>query len=82
MAKGWESKSVEEQQTAIQTPVSAEDRERLSRERAERLRQVQALNLSRARVLQQLERTENERYTQMLKAELAVLDDQLKKFSE
>ncbi len=72
---------MEEQQSATQSPVSAEDRERLSRERAERLRQVQALNLSRARVLQQLERTENERYTQMLKAELAELDQQLKKFS-
>ena len=82
MAKGWESKSVEEQQSlASQTPVTNEERERLSRDRAEKLRSLQALNLSRARVVEQLERSTNDRYQQMLKTELAHLDAEIRKLS-
>jgi len=82
MAKGWESKSVEEQQSlASQTPLTDEDRQRLSRERADKLRSLQALNLSRARVVQQLDRCTNDRYREMLQTELAHLDAEIQKLS-
>jgi hypothetical protein len=53
MAKGWESKSVEEQQSlATQVPLTEDERERFSRERVEKVQQTQALQMNRARVLQ------------------------------
>lgn len=82
MAKGWESKSVEEQQSlASQTPITDEDRQRLSKERADKMRSLQALNLSRARVVQQMERCTNDRYREMLQSELSHLESEIKKLS-
>lgn len=82
MAKGWESKSVEEQQSlASQTPLTDEDRQKLSKERAEKMRKLQALNLSRARVVEQMERSTNDRYKQMLQTELSHLDSEIKKLT-
>lgn len=83
MAKGWESKSVEEQQSlASQVPITDEARSRLTQEHADKLRALQALNLSRARVLQQLELCTNDRYRQMLQQEMAYLDDEISKLSK
>jgi hypothetical protein len=80
MAKGWESKSVEEQQSlATQVSVSEEERERLSRERVEKLRQVQALQMNRARVVEQLGKTGNDRYRGMLQQELDFLQAEIDK---
>ena len=80
MAKGWESKSVEEQQSlAMQVSVSEEERERLSRERVEKLRHVQALQMNRARVVEQLGKTSNERYRGMLQQELDFLQAEIEK---
>jgi hypothetical protein len=82
MAKGWESKSVEEQQSlAAETVVTDEERQRITKERAEKLRSLQALNLSRARVVQQMERCTNDRYREMLQKELAHLEQEIKKLS-
>ncbi len=82
MAKGWESKSVEEQQSlASQTPLTDEDRLRLSRENVEKARALQALNMSRTRVIQQLERSTNERYRQILQQELAFLEAEIARHS-
>ncbi len=77
MARGWESKAVEQQQeeaAATQsrtTPLSAEQTEKEKRE--------QGLRLSRTRVLQQLEAATNPRHRQMLESALADLDAQLSK---
>jgi hypothetical protein len=82
MAKGWESKSVEEQQSlASQTPLTEEDRSRLSKENAEKSRTLQALKLSRTRVVQQMELCANERYRSMLEKELSYLDGEISKLS-
>ena len=77
MAKGWESKSVLEQQTATETTLTEEDKERISREKAIHMREVQALKLSRARVREQLERSQNMRYSELLQRELNHLDNEL-----
>lgn len=82
MAKGWESKSVEEQQSlATQVPVTEAERERLSHERVEKLRQVHALEMNRARVVEQLAKTTNERYRGMLEQELEFLQKEIRKLS-
>ena len=78
MARGWESKSVEAQiednkstltKPSTDVPVSGEEVHR-------RTRQAN-LRLSRQRVLQQLEGSTNERYTDLLRRTLAELDGQL-----
>src|SRR5512135_1407890 len=80
MAKGWESKSVEEQQSlATQVALTEGERERLSRERVEKVRQVQALQMNRARVVQQMEKCTNERYRGMLQQELDHLQREIEK---
>jgi hypothetical protein len=82
MAKGWESKSVEEQQSlASQSPISEADRSRLSQEHKEKVRTQHALQLNRVRVQQQMEKCSNDRYRQMLQQELNFLDAEIKKFN-
>ena len=77
MARGWESKSVEQQQEeASSAKIRAT---RLSPEQAASRTRRQGLLLSRQRVLQQLEAASNPRHRQMLEAALADLDAQLKK---
>jgi hypothetical protein len=83
MANGWESKSVEEQQIDQQEQIRSQEivdeKERLGRLKAEELRKVQALKLTRARICEQLSRTSNERYTQLLNTELQQIDSELAK---
>ncbi|MDT8067728.1 MAG: hypothetical protein ROO76_06125 [Terriglobia bacterium] len=80
MAKGWESKSVEEQQSlASQVPLTEEERERLSRERVDKLQQVHALEMNRTRVLQQMDKCTNERYRGILQQELDYLQGEIEK---
>lgn len=77
MARGWESKSVEQQQEeASSAKIRATH---LSPEEAAARTRRQGLLLSRQRVLQQLEAASNPRHRQMLEAALADLDAQLKK---
>lgn len=83
MANGWESKSVEEQQIdqqeQIRTQEIVDEKERLGRQKADELRQVQALKLTRARICEQIARTSNERYTLLLNTELQQIDSELAK---
>jgi len=77
MARGWESKSVEGQiEESISEPsrnetppASAEERQSRSKKRD--------LMLSRKRVLQQLECSTSERYSELLRRTLADLDAQI-----
>lgn len=77
MARGWESKSIEAQldeaesarQTARKTPLSPDE--------VEKLRRRELLQLSRARTVQLISQTQNERYRQMLEQELKAIDDKI-----
>ena len=76
MARGWESKSVEAQieesnsePSHNQLPASAEDLQSRNRKAG--------LMLSRKHVLQQLERSTDERYSELLRRTLADLDAQI-----
>jgi hypothetical protein len=75
MARGWESKSVEEQQLAANTQV--ESKQRLTRQQAAKKQERDALALSRRHVLQQLQEVQNPRHRQMLETALSELDGRL-----
>jgi hypothetical protein len=83
MANGWESKSVAAQQIdqheQIRTQEIVDEKERVGRLKAEEARKVQALRLTRARILEQLSRTSNERYTVLLNSELQQIESDLGK---
>ena len=78
MARGWESKSIEDQQ-AQAFEKSAASSPRMTTEQAARRRAQQGLLLSRQRVVQQLERVTDIRACTMLDQALAELNEQLAK---
>ena len=79
MSRGWESKSVEEQQAEATRP-RGEAKPRLTADQANQKREKDSLLLSRQGVLQQLQSTRNPRHKQMLEAALADLDAKLAEF--
>ena len=76
MARGWESKSIEEQQSEF--GKNSERKQTLSAEEEQRVVRRQSLELNRARVLEQIKRSSNPRYTEMLNRELEQLDRELR----
>lgn len=76
MARGWESKSVEEQQSQA-AASGAKPGPRPTPDQLARQSQRQGLLLSRARVIQQLEAAQNAQHRLMLQTALADLDAQL-----
>jgi hypothetical protein len=79
MARGWESKSVEEQRsTALEnlvSPGSQEVKRHAAKQRAERERKRQALNLQRENILSQ--RTSSPARRNALEAALAEIESQI-----
>ncbi|MGH9545880.1 MAG: hypothetical protein ACRD23_11765 [Terriglobales bacterium] len=75
MARGWESKSVEEQQAA--SGIQVESKQRVTPEQAARKQARDAIELSRRRVLQQLQAAQHPRHRQMLESALSELDERL-----
>lgn len=76
MARGWESKSVEQQQEQA-TSEHTRQMESLTPDEVGRRRRLAALELSRKRILHELEAATNPRHRQMLAAALADLDAQI-----
>ena len=75
MARGWESKSVEDQmQAAEESARQKEQRLDLSPEARVRRERLEQLRLSRARTLEQLERATHPARRDMLKRTLAALE--------
>jgi len=79
MARGWESKSVEQQQEemleqrkTVRPPISPEEQQRN--------RKREGLLLSRKRLTQQLQAAGNPRHRQILEQAIAELDNQLSSF--
>jgi hypothetical protein len=73
MSRGWESKSVEEQQSQAAAPKPSP--EQASAEAAERKRKLQALELQRERILS--ERTSNPHRRSALTYALADIEEKL-----
>ena len=78
VARGWESKSVEAQQ-AEAGEKSSQRPAPMSAEEAARWREQESLRLSRQRVLQQLEASQNPRHRKLLEDTLADLEAKLRK---
>jgi len=79
MARGWESKSVEQQQEEMserQKTVGAP----ISPDEQQRNRKREGLLLSRKRLTQQLQAAGNSRHRQMLEQAIAELERQLSSF--
>ena len=76
MARGWESKSVEEQIEAARGQ-HREHKIQLTPEQAENERKCDSLLLQRKRMLQQIEGCRDDRYRKTLNDGLAFLESQL-----
>jgi len=79
MARGWESKSVEQQQEErsegrkiVRPPLTSDEQQRNRRR--------EGLLLSRERLRQQLDAASNLRYRELLESAIAELDSQLSCF--
>jgi hypothetical protein len=77
MARGWESKSVEAQIEESVASGPAKSKAQLTAEELERRQKKADLMLSRSRIVQQLEESSNERYSDLLRRTLADLDAQI-----
>lgn len=75
MARGWESKAVEQQQEEATANVARGPR--LTPEQVAEKQKRQTVELSRARIAQQLDAVSNPKHRQMLEAALRELDAQL-----
>lgn len=79
MARGWESKSIEQQQDAAQGERSS-PRPRLSAAEQKRNRRRENLLLARKSLADQLQNATHSKRRQMLQQSLAELDKQLSSF--
>jgi arginine repressor len=79
MARGWESKSVEQQQDLARERVDRGPA--LTPEQAEAARQLETLRLARVRVEKQMAAATNPRYRQTLELELKALDAKIAEIS-
>ena len=77
MARGWESKSVEEQIDMAEARSANARAKVLSEEAIEALRKKESILMSRTRVVRDIESAQNPRYRAVLTKALADLDAQL-----
>ena len=77
MARGWESKSVEAQIEDSSFNNPSEPGPKTTPQERQTIFKKSDLMLSRKRVLQQLEHSPNERYSELLRRTLASLDSEI-----
>jgi hypothetical protein len=81
MARGWESKSVEQQQEE-RSETSKPVHEPVSPDQQQRNRKREGMRLSRGRLIQELQAASNPRRRHMLEQSIAELDNQLSSFEQ
>jgi hypothetical protein len=79
MARGWESKSVEDQIGEAQARKEARRSRNLTDEERERQRRKDALVLERARLVREMERAYKRRHLESLERGLAFIEAELAK---
>jgi hypothetical protein len=77
MARGWDSKAVEDQQAAAEAEKQAKSRPVLTADERERRAKRDGLLLARARMMSDLESAGDERYRAMLEQAIAHLDREI-----
>ena len=82
MARGWESKSVEEQVQEHQQKKEEKTKKQLTAEQLESRRKREVLLLSRSRVQKDLQASQNPRHRDQLNSALADLDSQIAALTE
>jgi hypothetical protein len=82
MARGWESKSVEDQVEQSQSKGESKKKAQMSAAQVDVNRRREVLLLSRKRVERELESSQNARYKEQLNRALADLDAQLASLEE
>jgi hypothetical protein len=79
MARGWESKSVEEQITAAEDKQHDKDKAAVTASDIERRKRRQGLLLERARITREMEQSHKKRYLVLLERALAHIDAEIAK---
>ena len=82
MARGWESKAVEDQIFEAETRKDARRKRRLTPAETERLHRKETLQLERARIVREMERAYMRRHLVMLERGLAHIDAELSRLEE
>jgi len=77
MARGWESKSVEEQMESAKNGIAVVSKGPVTDGEKKARRERDSLKLSRAYIVHQIEASTNERYTRSLQQALSELDEKL-----
>ncbi len=77
MARGWESKGVEEQIAAREAELQGSKKPPADRAEVARRNKRDGLLLARARTISAMEATRDERYLTMLQSALAHLDSEI-----
>ena len=78
MARGWESKSVEEQiELAAEKAANIKTERKVNEADAAKKRELESLQLSRSRVAQDIAASSNPRYREQLQKSLEFLDEKL-----
>ena len=78
MARGWESKSVEDQMSVAEANRDAQIKPHFSAAEREQRERKQSLLLSRAQIVNRLKVAQNPRYRAQLESALEHLEGQLK----
>jgi hypothetical protein len=79
MARGWESKAVEDQIGEAEAKQEARRKQRLTPAETEQLKLKEALMLERARIVREMERAYMRRHLVMLERGLSHIDAELAK---
>jgi hypothetical protein len=80
MARGWESKSVEDQISEAEAEKALRSKPFLSLAERERETRKQSLQLSRSQILSRIKLARNPRYRAQLKVALEHVETQLREF--
>ncbi|MBK5291918.1 MAG: hypothetical protein JJE04_09615 [Acidobacteriia bacterium] len=79
MARGWESKDIESQRDAWQSRLNRPSMDAGAAERQERERKRESLQLSRTRVMHDLDAARNPRHQEQLQKALSFLESEIAK---
>ena len=78
MARGWESKSVEEQiELAAEKAANLKTENKVNEAEAAKQRELESIQLDRTRVVQDMAHASNPRYREQLQRSLDFLDEKL-----
>ncbi len=80
MARGWESKNIEDQISAAEAKQEASLKQRLTADEIEQQARKESLLLERTRLVREIESAHNARFIALLKRSLNHIETELAKF--